>query len=132
MFQNMFRHRLCGNDSSFWYLCEMAGSKANVAGAAKRIDKFEDSFYSNVASGITDLAEEFGGTERDPWGPYEWAIYHDLKHAGVWNAVRHDDGEAAYQLQLRGLDHVLKNSSRAHPSAVWAGEVDPVRDPPMS
>jgi hypothetical protein len=41
----------------------MAGNELNVAGATKMIDKFEDSLYSNVASGVTDLAEKFGGDE---------------------------------------------------------------------
>jgi ParB-like nuclease domain len=113
---------------AFWYLCYMAGNKCSVASSVVMINKFEDTLYSNVASAATDLKEEFGGTRRNPWGPYKWAIYHDLKHAGVWNALREDSGDPGLRLQLRGLDHVLKMGSRQHPSAVWAGEVEPTRE----
>jgi len=105
---------------AFWHLCYMADHELTVPQAVKTIDTFEDSLYSNIAASSLDLRDEFGGSERWPWSRYQWAIYHDLKHAGVWNEVR-GDTTAGLELELRALNRTINGASMMHPSEVWTG-----------
>ena len=68
---------------AFWWLSAMVGYQWTVVEAGRYIDDYERLIYSQVVWHSSRMGK------KDPaqWGSYEWAVYHDLKHAGLMDTV---------------------------------------------
>ncbi len=100
---------------AFWALSFMACSGMNVVQASRLIDKLRDICLSAIANHVLESMDR----ENVSWGRYAWAVYHDLKHAGLLDVVRAapaDRSEEANALWERALEYVSHQNSLTHPT----------------
>src|SRR5436190_1732736 len=97
----------------------MAALKVSVSQATLLIDNLEALWLSSLAN--YTLHEHKSVKE---YGALEWAVYHDLRHAGLLTvAYQEDTSDAASELYLRALTYAMNNNP-VWPSEAQGGRVD--------
>lgn len=102
---------------AFWALSLMAYLGAGVASATGLVNNLRAYYYSAIGNYLID---NMGANyRRGRWGHYNWAVYHDLKHAGLLAVVNPDEyGESDARLELfeRATQYVTTENSLVHPT----------------
>jgi ParB family chromosome partitioning protein len=87
---------------AFWYLTAAVGHEWTVADITRKVSDYERLIYSQVHWYVLYMGHyETGCFDTQGWDDYDWAVYHDIKHAGLLDAA-----VATSDILRRASDHL--------------------------
>jgi|SRR5215218_1288875 len=80
--------------TALWFLCAIVGHDWTVAETQRAIDNYEDLIKSALSWHCYRMEDK----QPKYWDEYDWAVFHDLKHAGLLGVATDDVARKADSL----------------------------------